>query len=51
MVDTSRSRADDQTNRQFKNDVVAWVIVGVIFGGVNLALWAPEIWQAMHRPY
>jgi|RhiMetdeSRZDD1v2_1073273.scaffolds.fasta_scaffold4226393_1 hypothetical protein len=48
MIDTSRSITGDRTNRQFKNDVVAWTVVGLIFCGVNLALWAPEIWHAIH---
>jgi hypothetical protein len=28
-----------------KTDVWTWMMVGVIFVGINVALWAPLIWE------
>ena len=30
------------------DDVWAWIVIGLIFGGVTLALYGPLIWQAAH---
>lgn len=30
------------------DDVWSWVVIGLIFGAVTLALYAPLIWQATH---
>jgi hypothetical protein len=36
-----------QTRRHIDEDVFSWVVIGLIFGGVNLALWATVLWQAI----
>lgn len=35
-------------HKYFEDDVWAWAIIVMIFGAVNLALWAALIWQFVH---
>ena len=37
--------ARDHTH--FESDVVAWIVIGLIFGAVNLAIWAPVLWESL----
>jgi hypothetical protein len=43
-----RQSVGKQTHWHLEKDVFAWVVIGLIFGGVNLALWASVLWQAIH---
>jgi hypothetical protein len=31
------------------DDLWAWVVIGVIFGGVTLAVYGSLVWQATHK--
>ena len=30
------------------DDVFAWVVIGMVLGGVTLVLWGTLLWQSMH---
>jgi hypothetical protein len=36
------------TRKSLDDDVLAWLVIGAIFGGVMLALWGMLIWQSLH---
>jgi hypothetical protein len=38
----------DHPHRKFESDAWAWTVICLIFGGVNLALWAPFLWDSLH---
>lgn len=38
----------NDTRKYVEDDVLAWVVIGMVFGGVTLALWAILLWQSMH---
>jgi hypothetical protein len=37
----------DQIHKQFENDVLAWTVIAMIYGAVNLAMWATVLWEAI----
>jgi hypothetical protein len=45
-----RSRFDmsPQTRRNIEGDILAWLVIGAIFGSVMLALWGIPVWQGLH---
>ena len=36
------------TQKDDNDDVFAWVVIGMVSGGVTLALWGALLWQSMH---
>jgi hypothetical protein len=38
----------DDTRKHFASDVFGWAITGLIFMIVNIAMWAPVLWQSLH---
>jgi hypothetical protein len=36
------------TDKDVDDDVFAWVVIGMVLGGVTLALWGALLWQSMH---
>jgi hypothetical protein len=36
------------THKHVDDDVFAWVVIGMVFGGVTLALWGALLWQSIH---
>ena len=37
----------NHTHKPAENDVFAWIVIAVIFGAVNLALWAGLLWPVL----
>lgn len=35
------------TQKDDDDDVFAWVVIGMVLGGVTLALWGALLWQSM----
>lgn len=38
----------NRARKSAENDMWTWVVIGMIYGAVILALWAPLIWQSVH---
>jgi uncharacterized membrane protein len=38
----------NDTRKYVEDDVLAWVIIGMIFAGVTLALLALLLWRSLH---
>lgn len=36
------------THKDVDDDVFAWAVIGMVLGGVTLALWGALLWQSMH---
>jgi hypothetical protein len=37
-----------KTRKDLDADVLAWGVIGAIFGGVSLGLWATLLWSGIH---
>lgn len=38
----------NDTHKYVEDDIFAWAVIAMVFGGVALALWATLLWQSMH---
>lgn len=38
----------NDTHKYVEDDVLAWVVIGLVFAGVTLALLGLLLWQSMH---
>jgi hypothetical protein len=44
-----KSKAHKQEPDQRDDDVWTWVVIGLVFAAVALALYGPLVWQATHN--
>jgi hypothetical protein len=38
---------EQDARKHLDEDVLAWAVIGAIFGGVTLALWGTLVWNTM----
>jgi hypothetical protein len=42
-----KALVSDQARKSIESDVLAWLVIGAIFGSVMLALWGMLLWQGL----